>query len=820
MHFPPQGRVLVRPGHRPARLLATAAFLLVGLTATAEAQIRPPARERPLCPPEAQTIAPTPPASANLPQVPTIVCQEEIEKAAPPLGPDDPALSQPLESVAEFEAKLRAAEQTPGDVAPTADPEIARPLPPLNQFDVTEVELAQPEADAPAAELRYTVRVEGLDQADGATDAALQDEFDRLSTLRDGKGKAANEAQLSARISEDSKLVERLLQSEGWYDATVQTRIDRGAAGANQPTTAVLTVAPGERYKIGSIAVTADPTVPPNLISDNLALIVGEPIVAQRIQGAEANVAIVLPQKGYPFATVGQRDVLLDPETQQGDYTLPVTVGPRARYGAFRTTGDLAFDTRHIGVLARFKQGALYDSRDIDDLRQALVATGLFSTVAVQPERSGQVNADGTENVTLLVTQDAGPPRTLAATAGYGTGQGFRVEGSWTHRNLFKPEGAVVASIVAGTQEQGVSAIFRRSNAGKRDRTFQAGLEALRSRYDAFDATTGRLFARLSYDSTPIWRKTITWGIGAEILGTVERDYNFALGRRDNRKFGIGSLVGQLGLDKSDSLLDPTKGFRAQILAQPEAAIGGGFNPYFRSQLDGSGYYPIGDSLVLAARGRLGTILGTNRFDLAPSRRFYAGGGGSVRGFGYQQLGPKDPLGNPLGGLSLVEGAAEARYRFGDFGAVAFVDAGQVYDRKVPTFRNLRAGVGVGARYYTSFGPMRIDVATPVGRKPGESRLNIYISIGQPPCNSRARSRGSSPAPAARRSPTGCCPSARSAAGPRGPRGSCRRRGRCHGHSRRPLPTAAGGRSCRAGRRACPWGRPRSQARYGPGGRG
>ncbi len=719
----------VAPMFRRRLLAGTVGLIALWAAPAAAAQPTRPPEERPLCPPEPPTAAPAPPAGANLPEVETIVCREEVEKDVPPLGADDPALGQPLESIAEFEQRLRASEAQAGDIAPTADPELAVPLPPLNQFDVREVELAQPEPDRAAAEIRYQVRVEGLEAADGATDIALRDQFDDLSALRSGR--AANEAQLSARLTEDSELLLRILQAEGWYDAAVRTRIDRPSGPDSQSTAAVLLVSPGERYRIGSIAIQADPTVPANLISDTLALQPGEPIVAQRVQGAEANIAVTLPQNGYPFATVGQRDVLLDPETRLGDYVLPVTVGPRARFGGIRTTGDLAFDTRHIGVLARFDQGELYDSRDVDDLRQALVATGLFSTVAVAPERSGQLNPDGTEQVTLLVTQDAGPPRTLAASAGYGTGQGFRVEGSWTHRNLLPPEGALIASVVAGTQELGASAIFRRSNAGRRDRTFQAGVEALRSNYDAFEALTGRLFARLSYDSTPIWRKPITWGIGAEVLGTVEKDYNLARSGRRDRKFLIGSLIGQLGLDRTDSLLDPTRGFRAQILAQPEAALGGGFNPYFRSQLDGSAYYPFGDSIVLAGRARIGTILNVDRFDLAPSRRFYGGGGGSVRGFAYQQLGPKDPEGDPLGGLSLVEGAAEVRYRFGDYGVVGFVDVGQVYDRRVPTFDDLRAGVGIGARYYTSFGPMRIDVATPLGRRQGESRLNIYISIGQ-----------------------------------------------------------------------------------------
>lgn len=704
---------------------------MIVVAVPAGAQVVAPPPTRPVCPPEQSTVAPPPPEGANLPQVDPIVCQDELAREVPPIGADDPALGVPLESVAEFEARLRAQEAAGIGVAPTADPELGQPLPPLSQFDVREVDLAQPEPTEAAAELRYITRVDGLAEVDAQTDVSMAGEFKSLSALDEGKGKAANEAMLSARLTEDSKLLQRILQAEGWYDVKVETRIDRSTVAQGQPATAILTVSPGERYTIGSIAVEADTPTPPDLITKNLALKIGEPIVAQRIQGAEANVAIVLPQEGYPFATIGQRDVLLDPDTHLGDYTLPITLGPRARFGGFRTTGDLAFGAGHVRTLSRFKAGELYDSRDVDDLRQALVATGLFSSVAVEPERTGQLNPDGTETVTMLVTQDAGPPRTLAASAGYGTGQGFRVEGSWTHRNLFPPEGALIASAVAGTRELGASALFRRSNAGKRDRTLQAGIEALRSDYDAFEALTGRIFGRLSYDSTPIWRKTFTWGIGAEILGTIEKDYNFALGRRDDRKFLIGALTGQVGFDKTDSLLDPTRGFRAQILVQPEGALSDGFRPYVRSQIDGSAYYPVGDSLVVAARARAGTTLGIDRFQLAPSRRFYGGGGGSVRGFGYQGLGPRDPDGRPLGGLSLVEAAGEVRYRFGDFGVVGFVDMGQVYEDRVPSFKDLRTGVGIGARYYTSFGPMRVDVATPLGRRQGESRFNVYISIGQ-----------------------------------------------------------------------------------------
>ena len=102
-----------------------------------------------------------------------------------------------------------------------------------------------------------------------------------------------------------------------------------------------------------------------------------------------------------------------------------------------------------------------------------------------------------------------------------------------------------------------------------------------------------------------------------------------------------------------------------------------------------------------------------------------------MRGFSYQGLGQRDANGDPIGGRSLTEASVEARYRFGDYGVTAFVDVGQSYAASTPRFTDLRAGVGLGLRVYTNFGPMRIDLATPLGRRPGESRVNVYVSIGQ-----------------------------------------------------------------------------------------
>jgi len=665
-----------------------------------------------------------PPPKAEEP----IISDEEFEAAVPDVSAqDDPELGRGLESIEEFESKLAP---PPADATAPAskEAELVAPLPPLETFKAEPAVFAEAAVDQDEPEVDYRVTVTGLGEVAEADGPSLVDEFNRLSVLR-RKGEARNTAQISSRASEDVLLLKRLLAAGGWFDAQVRPRIDR--PDDQGPLAVTLDVAPGKRFTLSSITITAGPTLPPDLIQSNLALLPGAPVIAEKVLAAEAKVALALPENGYPFAEVGARDILLDPDTGTADYTLPVSVGPRGTFGTIRSEGAEAFAADHVQTLARFQSGQLYDSRQVDDLRQALIATGLFRAIAVEPRRTGTPGPDGTERVDLVVRQEAGPPRVIAATAGYGTGEGFRVEASWTHRNLFRPEGALIVKGLAGTQEQGGGVIFRRANAGRRDRTFELAGELNHASTDAYSAYTGRLAARVSYDSTPIWQKRLTYAYGAQLIGTSESLFDPRRIARVRRGYAIAGLTGQLGWDMTDSLLDPTRGFRLTALVEPEGALRGSFTPYARLRLDGSGYYQVAESIVLAGRVRAASIQGAELDRIAPSRRLYAGGGGSVRGFGFQQLGPRDINNDPTGARSLNEAALEVRYRFGDYGVVGFVDVGQAYASALPNFSDLRVGVGLGARIYTNFGPMRLDVATPLRRRPNESRINVYVSIGQ-----------------------------------------------------------------------------------------
>ncbi len=687
--------------------------------------------------------APPPPTDPRKP----IITDEEFEEAVPSL--DD----APMESVEEWQRQQDTAEraeaaqpqveatlpalqdgdavETLPDVAPT-DPLLDDPLPPIDSFDAEPPPAPTEAADAEARDVRYRVRLVGLEQAGENAKEYLnaRRRFNDLSALGEGERRADNRATVAARARADQQLLLDVLTSEGFYDATVNISAEVPAT-PEDVAVVVLTAQPGRRYYLGAIEFATTPVVPTDLITSSFVPKTGDPIIADIILGAEANIAVVLPQNGYPFAKVGQRDILLDAETGIGDYTLPVDTGARSYFGDVRAEGNLAFDAKHVGILRRFKQGDLYDSRLVDDLRAALVATGLLSTVSVEPVASSEVAPDGTPYADLLVQQEAGPPRTLAASAGYGTGQGFRAEASWTHRNLFPPEGALTVNGVLGTQEQSAGVAFSRANAGRRDRNVDLSLSAIHSNYDAFEAFTGKLAGSISYVSTPIWQKKFTYSYGFELLGTSEDEFDFVRGLRNRELYSVFALPAQVGFDTSDDLLNPTKGFRLNLRVSPEASLGSGKQFYARVLLDGSTYYSINDSMVVAGRVRLGSIAGIERGNLAPSRRYYGGGGGSVRGYGYQHLGPRDPNNDPIGGRSVNEAAVELRYRFGNFGVVGFVDAGQVYESSIPKFDDLSFGAGIGGRFYTNFGPIRLDLATPLNRQPGDSRITVYVSIGQ-----------------------------------------------------------------------------------------
>ncbi|MFN3944714.1 MAG: autotransporter assembly complex protein TamA [Allosphingosinicella sp.] len=577
-------------------------------------------------------------------------------------------------------------------------------------------------ADA-ATTRAYDVRIEGLEEVEAE---GLLGQFRALSALEEHRGDPANAAQIDRRAREDADLMAELLRAYGFYDAQVRTRVDAAPDGRMAVT---LEVRPGPLYRFADIRLPGLETAGADAAALRSAFAVNpeDAVDAAAVTAAEAALRVELGRRGYAFADVGELDIAVDHETRTATLVLPVRPEGARRFGDVVVEGRPLFGAGHIQTIARFEPGDPYQAPLIEDLRRALIATGLVSTVAIRP-----VAREGSDVVDLAVSLEPAPMRTIAGEFGYGTGEGVRLEASWQHRNLLPPEGAVTFRGVAGTREQLLSATLRRNNFLERDQvlTAQAAISHVNRR--AYDARTFLIAGGIERQTNLIWQKQWTWSLGAELIATDERDVDIATGTTRRRTFFIGAIPAFLGYDGSNDLLDPTSGFRLSGRFSPEASLQDGAFGYARAQIDGTFYQPLSDTVTLAGRGRLGTIFGASRDRIAPSRRFYAGGGGSVRGYGFQRIGPRDPVfDDPIGGRSLAEFAIEARIRVGDFGIVPFVDAGNISTSPLPQFDELRVGAGIGVRYHTSFGPIRVDVGTPLNPRPGDPRIAVYVGLGQ-----------------------------------------------------------------------------------------
>jgi translocation and assembly module TamA len=574
--------------------------------------------------------------------------------------------------------------------------------------------------------VRYTVEVEGLSSV-GASEELLS-AFRKASTLETERKDPANAAQIGRRASADADLLTELLRSQGYYDAAVDPSTERSGNALR----VILTVDPGVQYRFASVELPGLEAAGPDAakLRNVFAVKAGDPVVAQDVIAGGLALTTALGEEGFAEAKLGDQQVEVNHQTHLATLTLPVTPGPIARFGAIRVSGRPPFSARHVGIIARFKTGDQFKRSDVDDLRRALIATTLVSNadIKVVPVRGGRV-------VDLDVHLEPAPSHTIAGEIGYGTGQGFSIEGSWTDRNFFNPEGALTLRGILGSKEQLAGVQFRRSNFLRRDQTLDLQVTASHQKFDAYEARTVSVGGHIERLSNFIWQKKWTWSYGAQLLATDERGVFSPAGIKDTRTFFIGAVPLTLGFDGSDNLLDPTTGFRLSGWISPEYSGHGKSLTYARTQIDASAYHPVADRVVLAGRVRLGTILGASAFDLAPSRRFYSGGGGSVRGYGYQQLGPKDMDGDPIGGRGLTEFAVEARVRLkqfgGNFGVVPFFDGGSLSTGDVPGSGKWRFAAGLGARYYSLFGPIRIDVGVPLNRQKGDGPFAVTVSLGQ-----------------------------------------------------------------------------------------
>ncbi len=550
-----------------------------------------------------------------------------------------------------------------------------------------------------------------------------------------------NIARLAAQAREDEALLQQLLDVYGYFDAQVIRTV-----GEIDPTTNVdldrpavrFDIVPGERYSVGTIDLgnlrtTGDQYQPLRRTYD---IEVGDFISLDEIETEQFDLDTALGESGFPFATIDAPSLLVDHARAEGDITMPVEPNGRYRFGSVFSSDPEFLSSQHLSRIARWDEGDIYRRSDEMDLRRAMLATGLLGSVKLTPVVVEEPGNGEPGVVDIEAELSKAPLRTIAGSVGFGTEEGIRLEGSWEHRNLFPPEGMLRVRGIAGTQEQLAGITFRKNNFYGRDRILKVDAFASTIDYDAYDARTASLIGTYERVSTLLFQKAFSWSVGLELVATQESERTADGRELDRETYFIAALPLYAQLDSSDDLLDPTEGWRLSGRLSPEISENEGVQSfYLRSQVDASYYQSVGEDTVLAGRVRVATIPGAPLEAIAPSRRLYAGGGGSVRGYGYREIGALTNSGDPLGGRSLVEVSAEARigtgYMDGAISIVPFVDAGSVGLDPTPDFDTVKFGAGVGVRYDTGFGPLRLDVAFPLNPGPNDSWVAVYVALGQ-----------------------------------------------------------------------------------------
>ncbi len=454
----------------------------------------------------------------------------------------------------------------------------------------------------------------------------------------------------------------------------------------------------------------------------DVGLAPGSPAAADAVLDAVERTTTAFHNHGYPFAKVEATRYIVDHRSRTLEADVRIDAGAFARMGDIRVQGESPVTLDYLESMRTWTPGAPWNQEAVDALSDSLRNSGLMRSINLTPAETA--DAGGQRDVVAAL--EPAPPRTVGWAIKYDSDFGPGVQGDWEHRNFTGRGDDLLISMPLWTDMQEITARYRLPYFLRKDQTFIAQAGLLNEDTDAYNLRSAAASAGVERRFGPYWVGNLQ---GSAEGGQVKDPHE------PRRRYILLGIPASLAYDDTGSLLDSVKGVRASLAATPYTGTYFENFSVLRARLDAQAFYPLvgQDTLVMALRGSYGSLWGANAPQVPPSVRFYSGGGGSVRGYAYQSLGPRDDDNNPLGGTSLLECSLEPRWKITpEWGVVAFVDGGMAYDDTVQSFgSNLRWGAGVGLRYYTAIGPVRFDLATPLNPRSDDAPMQFYISIGQ-----------------------------------------------------------------------------------------
>lgn len=572
----------------------------------------------------------------------------------------------------------------------------------------------------------------------GGSDDDLEDELSEASLLVQDEGvPVSGSLGLIAKARNDRERLVAALYEKARYNGVVTIRIagrrldeipPDAEFGSNGPVPVSISIDPGDVFVLGDIALQGDAA---DLAPARFGLIPGGNAESTAILEAEREMVRALKEEGRPLARVVSREVVADSATSELDVTFEVEAGPIAPYGETTVEGTERVDRDFTAYVAGLEPGETYSPDDLDAARERLQNLEVFNSVAVAEGEA--LNPDGSIPITVAVSERKHRYFGIGATISSIDGGG--VEGYWGHRNLFgraeklRFQGSI--SRIGSTADFGklnynASILFEKPGVMGPASKFISSVKAAFEHPDAYDKFSIDTRAGIRRELTR--RQTVSAEVRVE-WSSVTDSFSPVVPRRHL----LVSIPIEYVYDGRDNRLDPTSGQRFLINVEPTRDLYSGVN-FLKMRGEASIYRALDseDRMVVAGRMAAGSIVGAPLAAIPADRRFYSGGGGSVRGYAYQGVGPRDATGTPTGGRSFAEASVEMRIKLNDrIGLVPFVDMGTVSASTLPGFSNLQFGAGLGLRYMTGFGPLRVDAAVPLSRRPGDPSVGIYAGIGQ-----------------------------------------------------------------------------------------
>ncbi len=521
---------------------------------------------------------------------------------------------------------------------------------------------------------------------------------------------------LKQRAKKDFPLFIKLLHSKAYFNSKIKISLEK----KETQQVLIFHIELGQQYQLQQVIIHQNTNYLKKPTLEQLKLTLNQPALTETILAAEQYLLMYAKNKSYAFAKLCPRKVTVNHDLQTVNLDLCLKTGQQVYIGDVSFTGNKHVDASFLKNLIQWQSGTLYNQKTLDAQRLKLVDSRLFTVARLNLA----TKADDKGHFPVIFKLTERLPRTISAGLRLTTDDElFLLRFAWEHRNLWQQGEAIDAELNISMIKSSLEVSFRKPVFYHPKNTLVVDSALISEDTDAFKSLRSEFSVAIEHQINK--RQRFNIGLAYQFSRVTEEN-------KTTESFNLMSIPTRFSWDFSDNFLEPTSGGRLWVDERPFYDLGSGAT--FHKQKIRYNHYlslTISNDLILAGRMIIGNIWGAEINDIPADLRYFAGGGDTVRGYSFQSLSPKNKQGQIIGGRSLFALSLELRSWITDsIGLVGFLDAGRAYASAYQDFGDLKMGAGLGLRYKTPIGSIRLDLARPLNKREEDDEFQVYISIG------------------------------------------------------------------------------------------